>query len=188
MTPSILATLKTEIYPKLIFNYFSKFRVNAFGKIHQLTDLQIHIAYERRSTIMTRFLNKSGTTFLKLLPIALVIMAGTAWAEDGTTLSADELEALIMGATRSGKYAGGTYYLTFQDDGSYCLRLDSNKADCVEKGPWWFEGNTVCRKSNRSGEYCWNVTKIDENKFRSEITRVKGSNKKIGRKREFWME
>jgi hypothetical protein len=33
MTPSILATLKTEIYPKFIFNYFGKFRINAFGKL-----------------------------------------------------------------------------------------------------------------------------------------------------------
>jgi len=137
---------------------------------------------------MTYFKQKFGAAFIKLLPIALVIMAGSAWAEDGTILSAEELEALIKGATRAGKYSGGTYYLTFQDDGSYCLRVDSKEANCVEKGPWWFEGNTVCRKSDGSGEYCWNVTKLADNQFRSEITRVKGSNLKVGRKREFWME
>jgi hypothetical protein len=133
-------------------------------------------------------MQKSGAVFLKLLPIVLVIMTGFAWAEDGTVLPAGELEALIKGATRAGKYPGGTYYISFQDDGSYCLRLDSKEADCVEKGPWWFEGNTVCRKSVRSGEYCWNVTKLADNQFRSEITRLEGSNLKIGRKREFWME
>ena len=137
---------------------------------------------------MTYFMQKSGAAFLKLTVTAFVIMVGFAWAEDGITLSSDELEALIKGATRSGKYPGGTYYLTFQDDGNYCLRLDSKEADCVEKGPWWFEANTVCRKSNRSGEYCWNVTKLADNQFRSEITRVSSSNLKVGRKREFWME
>lgn len=137
---------------------------------------------------MTHFIRKSGAAFLKLLPIALVIMVGFAWAEEGAILSAEELEALIKGATRAGKYPGGTYYLTFQEDGNYCLRLDSKEADCVEKGPWWFEGNTVCRKSNRSGEYCWNVTKLADDQFRSEIKRVKSSNLKVGRKREFWLE
>ena len=137
---------------------------------------------------MRHFMQKSGATFLKLLPIILVIMTGFAWAEDGKPLSAEDLETLIKGATRAGKYSAGTYYITFQDDGSYCLRLESKDADCVEKGPWWFEGNTVCRKSDRSGEYCWNVTKIADNQFRSEITRVKSSNLKVGRKREFWME
>jgi hypothetical protein len=120
--------------------------------------------------------------------MVLLILAGFAWAEDGAILSAAELEALIKGATRAGKYPGGTYYLTFQNDGSYCLRLDSKEASCVEKGPWWFEGNTVCRKSARSGEYCWNVTKLADNQFRSEITRVKSSNLTVGRKREFWIE
>ena len=137
---------------------------------------------------MTHFIRKSGAAFLKLLPIALVIMVGFAWAEEGAILSAEELEALIKGATRAWKYPGGTYYLTFQEDGNYCLRLDSKEADCVEKGPWWFEGNTVCRKSNRSGEYCWNVTKLADDQFRSEIKRVKSSNLKVGRKREFWLE
>jgi len=137
---------------------------------------------------MTYFMQKSGATFLRLMATSLVIMAGFAWAEDGTTLSADELETLIKGGTRAGKLSVGTYYITFQDDGNYCARLDSKEADCVEKGPWWFEGNTVCRKSVRSGEYCWNVTKLGDNQFRSEITRVEGSNKKVGRKREFWME
>jgi hypothetical protein len=137
---------------------------------------------------MARFFKRSGTTFLKMLLMAFVIMAGFAWAGDGTILSADELEALIKGATRAGKYSAGTYYITFQDDGNYCARLDSKEAYCMEKGPWWFEGNTVCRKSERSGEYCWNVTKLGDNKFRSEITRVKSSNLAVGRKREFWME
>ena len=120
--------------------------------------------------------------------MVLVLLAGFASAEDGIILSADELETLIKGATRAGQYPGGKYYLTFQDDGSYCLRLDSKGAACVEKGPWWFEGNTVCRKSARSGEYCWNVTKLADNQFRSEITRVKSSNLTVGRKREFWIE
>ena len=137
---------------------------------------------------MTNFMIKTGAVFFKLLPIALVIMAGFAWAEDGNVLSSEELGALIKGATRAGKYPGGTYYLTFQDDGNYCLRLDSKGADCVEKGPWWFEGNTVCRKSARSGEYCWIVTKLGDNQFRSEITRVKDSKLAVGRKREFWIE
>ena len=137
---------------------------------------------------MTRFIQKFGVTLPKLMAIVLVFLAGFAWAEDGTILSADELKTLIKGATRVGKYPGGTYYLTFQDDGSYCLRLDSKEANCVEKGPWWFEDNTVCRKPARGGEYCWNVTKLAENKFRSEITRVKSSNLTVGRKREFWME
>ena len=137
---------------------------------------------------MTRFFKKFGDTLLKLLPIVLVFLAGFAWAEDGTILSADELEALIKGATRAGKYPGGIYYLTFQNDGNYCLRLDIKEASCYEEGPWWFEGNTVCRKSVRSGEHCWNVTKLSENKFQSEITRVKDSNLKVGRKREFWMD
>jgi hypothetical protein len=105
-----------------------------------------------------------------------------------TTISTDELEALIKGATRVGNYSGGTYYITFQDDGNYCLRLDSKETDCTEKGPWWFEGNSVCRKSVRSGEYCWNVTKLADNQFRSEITRVEGSNNEVGQTGEFWME
>ena len=137
---------------------------------------------------MTHFAHKAGATFLKLLPIALVIMVRIAWAEDGTILSAEELEALVKGATRAGKYSGSTYFITFQEDGNYCARLDSKEARCAEKGPWWFEGNTVCRKSARSGEYCWNVRKLAENQFRSEITRVKNSNLKVGRKREFWIE
>ena len=137
---------------------------------------------------MARFFKRSGTTFLKMLLMAFVIMTGFARAGDGTILSADELEALIKGATRAGKYSAGTYYISFQDDGFYCARLDSKEAYCMEKGPWWFEGNTVCRKSERSGEYCWNVTKLGDNKFRSEITRVKNSNLNVGRKREFWIE
>ena len=44
---------------------------------------------------MTHFIRKSGAAFLKLLPIALVIMVGFAWAEEGAILSAEELEALI---------------------------------------------------------------------------------------------
>ena len=138
---------------------------------------------------MTYLMQKLEVALLfKLLPITLVIMAGFAWAEDGNPLSAGELEALIKGGTRVGKLSVGTYYITFQDDGNYCARLDSKEADCVEKGPWWFEANTVCRKSNRSGEYCWNVTKLADNQFRSEITRVSSSNLKVGRKREFWIE
>lgn len=137
---------------------------------------------------MTYFMQKSGATFLKLLPIILVIMAGFVWAEDGKPLSAEELETLIKGGTRAGKYSVGTYYITFQHDGNYCARLDSKEAYCTEKGPWWFEGNTVCRKSVRSGEYCWNVTKLADNKFRGEITRVKDSKRKLGGKSEFWME
>ena len=50
---------------------------------------------------MTHFVHKAGATFLKLLPIALVIMVRIAWAEDGTVLSAEELEALVKGATLS---------------------------------------------------------------------------------------
>jgi hypothetical protein len=65
---------------------------------------------------MIHFIQKSGAIFLKLLSMVLVLLAGFAWAKDGTILSADELEALIKGATRAGKYAGGTYYITFQDD------------------------------------------------------------------------
>ena len=99
---------------------------------------------------MTHFLRKSGITLLKLLLMALLLLAGFARADDGTILSADEIESLIKGATRAGKYPGGIYYLTFQDDGNYCLRVESKEANCVEKGPWWFEGNTVCRKSPRS--------------------------------------
>ena len=137
---------------------------------------------------MTLFIQKSCLTLLKMLPLVLMLLAGSALAEDETILSADELEYLIKGATRAGKFPGGTYYLTFQDDGNYCLRVNSKKSDCVEKGPWWFEGNTVCRKSVRSGEYCWNVTKLADNRFRSEIKRVKSSKLKVGRKREFWIE
>jgi len=51
---------------------------------------------------MTYFMQKSGAAFLKLTVTAFVIMVGFAWAEDGITLSSDELEALIKGATRSG--------------------------------------------------------------------------------------
>jgi hypothetical protein len=137
---------------------------------------------------MDRFLKKSGTTFLKMLLIALVIMAGFAWAEDRKPLSADELESLIKGGTRAGKITAGTYYITFQVDGNYCVRVNSKQASCFEKGPWWFEGNTVCRKSARSGEYCWNVTKLGDNKYQGEITRVKDSIRKLGGKSEFWME
>ena len=116
---------------------------------------------------MTNFIQKYCVTMHKMLPMVLMLLAGFAWAGDGTILSADELESLIKGATRAGKYSGGTYYITFQDDGNYCLRVNSKKAECVEKGPWWVEGNTVCRKSERSGEYCWNVTKLSDNRFRS---------------------
>ena len=137
---------------------------------------------------MTHFIQKSGAILLKLLPIALVLMAGFALAEDGNPLSYVELEALIKGATRAGKYTGGTYYITFQKDGNYCVRLKSKDGDCREVGPWWFEGNTVCRKSDGSGEYCWTVTKLTDNKFRGEITRVKDSTNKLGEKSEFWME
>jgi hypothetical protein len=137
---------------------------------------------------MTHCTQKSGALLLKLLSIALMLLAGSVWAQDKAILSADELGSLIKGATRVGKYPGGTYYLTFQDDGNYCLRLESKEAGCAETGPWWFEQNSVCRKSALSGEYCWNVTKLSDNRFRSEITRVKSSNLKVGRKREFWME
>lgn len=137
---------------------------------------------------MTHFLRKSGVTLLKLLMMVLLLLAGFALAEDGKPLSAEEIEALINGATRAGKYTGGTYYITFQKDGNYCARANSKDGDCLEMGPWWFEGNTVCRKSERSGEYCWNVTKLADNRFRSEIKRVKSSNLTVGRKREFWIE
>ena len=131
---------------------------------------------------------KLGVAKLGLLTIALVFMAGFALAEDGKPLSAEEIEALINGATRAGKYTGGTYYITFQKDGNYCARAKSKDGDCWEMGPWWFEGNTVCRKSDRSGEYCWNVTKLGDNKFRGKITRVKDSKRKLGGKSEFWLE
>lgn len=110
------------------------------------------------------------------------------FAEDGKPLSVDELKALIKGGTRVGEFSGSTYYLTFQEDGNYCLRLNSKDGDCWEVGPWWFEGNTVCRKSVESGEYCWNVTKFGDNKYQGEITRVKDSIRKLGGKSEFWME
>ena len=137
---------------------------------------------------MALIFQKLGVAKLGVLTIALVFTAGFALAEDGKPLSAEEIETLINGATRSGKYTGGTYYITFQKDGNYCARANSKDGDCLEMGPWWFEGNTVCRKSARSGEYCWNVTKLSENQFRSEITRVKSSNLNVGRKREFWIE
>ena len=137
---------------------------------------------------MTKFMQKSGAVFLKLVLIALVMVAGFAWAEDGKPLSANELEALIKGGTRAGKITGGTYYITFQVDGNYCVRVNSKQASCWEKGPWWFEDNNVCRKSPRSGEYCWNVTKLSDNKYQGKITRVKFSARKLGGKSEFWME
>ena len=137
---------------------------------------------------MTLIIRKSCFSWLKMLPLVLMLLAGSALAGDGTILSADELKSLIKGATRAGKFPGGTYYLTFQDDGSYCLRVNAKEGDCVEKGPWWFEGNTVCRKSAGSGEYCWNATKLADNRFRSEIKRVKSSKLEVGRKREFWIE
>ena len=137
---------------------------------------------------MTHFIQKSGANLLKLLPITLVLMAGFALAEDGNPLSAEELETLIKGATLAGQITGVTYYITFQIDDNYCLRLKSKDGDCWEVGPWWLEGNTVCRKSDRSGEYCWNVTKLTGNKFQGEITRVKDSKRKLGGKSEFWME
>ena len=137
---------------------------------------------------MNHVIPKSTAALLVLLPIIVVLWAGLAQAEDEATLSADELQTLIKGGTRAGKYPGGTYYLTFRADGSYCLRLNSKEANCAETGPWWFEGNTVCRKSVRNGEYCWNVTKLADNRFQQEITRVKRSHLKVGRKREFWME
>jgi hypothetical protein len=137
---------------------------------------------------MTHFSQKYGVCLIMLLPMVLVLLAGFVWAEDGKPLQAEELKALINGATRAGKFTGGTYYITFQKDGNYCARVKSKDGDCWEVGPWWFEGNTVCRKSDRSGEYCWNVTKLTDNKFRSEITSVKSSNLIVGRKREFWIE
>jgi hypothetical protein len=48
---------------------------------------------------MTLFIQKSCFTLLKMLPLLLMLLAGSASAEDGTILSADDLESLIKGST-----------------------------------------------------------------------------------------
>ena len=100
-----------------------------FEKIHGVMRSVITLATNDPQTI--DFMQKVGAAFLKLLPIALVIMAGFAWAEDGKPLSADELEALIKGGTRAGKITAGTYYITFQVDGNYCVRVNLKQAQRI---------------------------------------------------------
>jgi len=50
---------------------------------------------------MTHQIQKFGATLLKLLSMVLVLLAGFVWAGDGTILSADEMEAIIIGARHS---------------------------------------------------------------------------------------
>jgi len=138
---------------------------------------------------MAYHMKRLSVALAKLVPIVLVLMIGFAWAEDRKTLSKEELETLIKGCTRVGTYPGGTYYITFKKDGEFCLRLDRKEGPCYEDGPWWFEENSVCRNSPTSGEYCWSVTKIADNKYNGEITRVgKDCTYKVGTKSRFRME
>ncbi len=118
----------------------------------------------------------------------LILSLGIAVAGENKLLGANDVKSLIEGGTRAGYFSGGTYYITFLKDGNYCLRGNTKAGVCFEKGPWWIEKNSVCRKSESRGEYCWTISKTGENKYRSEIARVKDSSFNVGETGDFWME
>ena len=123
--------------------------------------------------------------FMNLVLIFL-FMPTVSFASDAPTLTSSELETLLNGKTRVGSYSRGTYYLTFREDKTYCLRLNTREGDCFETGAWRFESNTVCRNSPRRGEYCWTVEKTGDAQYTSEIVRViSGTHYKVGGRNNF---
>jgi len=93
-----------------------------------------------------------------LAALFLLAVAACAGDEHDGRLTADELRALLPGATMEGEIAsGGTWRGTYFRDGTMAIStLVDGKAD-ADTGTWHFEDDTVCLTWTRwrGGEpYC----------------------------------